>query len=277
MSYHLDLIDNTDITFVVETSDSISEETFQNIKMFIEDIVLELNIGINNSRVAVILFNHRARLHFNLNQYTDMNHLIASIRSLPYSGGGIDIPDALNLLGVTAQNGALGIKADSRQIAIFLTGGGDDDIQVIQAVNELAVTNIFQVYSVGVGRARLDQLNYIASNNSEYVYYHSNSTNRFLPEIAELILERLKGTSLYTYLSANVYICSYELGYVYVYACVYVCSYVSKNACMYYYAKYTLTDSYSTWYHSLLNKKFKPTIILSMATKNYIKMLKIAL
>ena len=186
------MIGNTDITFVLDTSGSISERSFQYVREFIEDFVLGMNIGPDNSRVAVILFNNNALLYFNLNAFTDKVSLIMSIRDLPYSGGGTNIPNALNLLRTAAQDGSLGIRSDNRQIAIFLTDGEGGD--VVPAVAALAAANIFQVYSVGVDNARLDQLNLIAFNNSDFVYYHSDFTSTSLITIAEQIIKRLKGT-----------------------------------------------------------------------------------
>ena len=187
----VDLIDKTDITFVVDTSGSIRSADFQYVRNFIEDITLEMNIGVNNSRVAVILFDDDATLYFNLTRFTDKESLIISIRSLPYSGGGTDIPEALDLLRTTAQNGLLGINNDNRQITIFLTDGVGGD--VVRSVAALQAANIFQVYSVGVSNARLDQLNLIASGNSDFVYYHSTFTDTSLIVIAEGIIKRLKG------------------------------------------------------------------------------------
>ena len=153
-----------------------------------------MNISPNNSRVAVILFDDRASLHFNLNQYTDKDSLIAAIRILPYSGGGTDIPEALNLLRTSAQDGSLGIRNDTRQIAIFLTDGIGGE--VTQSAGELAATNIFQLFSVGVDNAALDQLNLIALNDTDYVYFHPQFTNTSLVVIAESIIERLKGMAM---------------------------------------------------------------------------------
>ena len=161
-----------------------------------EDIVVEMNIGMNNSRVAVILFNDFARLHFNLNEFININSLVGSIHTLPYFSGGTDIPEALNLLRTTAENGALGIRNDSRQVAIFLTDGVGGDIG--PAIAALAATNIFQIYSVGVGSARLDQLSLIALNHSDRVYYHSDFTETSLAVIAKKIIERLKGMHVTT-------------------------------------------------------------------------------
>ena len=190
--YHIGLIDNTDITFVLDTSGSISSTSFQYVREFIEDIVLEMNIGPNNSRVAVIIFNEDAELYFNMNAFNDTDSLIMSIHNLPYFGGGTDIPEALNLLRTTAQDGSLGIRHNNRQIAIFLTDGQGGD--VIPAVDALIATNIFQVYSVGVDNARLDQLNLIAFNKSNFVYYHSIFTSISLVTIADRIIDTLKGS-----------------------------------------------------------------------------------
>ena len=188
---YVDLIENTDITFVADTSGSIGSINFQYVREFMEDIVLEMNINPNSSRVAVILFQSAATLHFNLNQYTDKNSLIAAIRNLPYSGGGTNIPLALDLLRTSAQDGSLGIRNCTRQIAIFLTDGIGGDVR--QSARELGATNIFQLFSVGIAGAQLDQLNLIALNDSNNVYFHPQFTNTSLVVIAESIIERLKG------------------------------------------------------------------------------------
>ena len=154
-----------------------------------------MNIGEANSRVAVIIFTSSATLYFNLNQYTDDSSLISAIRSIPYYHGGTDIPEALDRLRFSAQSGALGIRSTSRQIAIFLTDGQGGNIA--PSAEELAETNIFEVFTVGVGAARVDQLNLI-SQSAEYVYYHEVFTANSLVTIAQEIVERLRG-KLYGY------------------------------------------------------------------------------
>ena len=186
----VDLIDNTDITFVIDASGSIGVDNYQLIRQFIEDFALEMNIGANNSRVAVIIFASSATLYFNLNRYTDKTSLISAIRTIPYDDGGTDIPSALNTLRISAQSGTLGVRNTSRQIAIFLTDGIDSNIA--PSAEELAETNIFEVFTVGMGSARIDQLNLI-SQTAELVYYHDVFTDISLVTIAEEIIQKLKG------------------------------------------------------------------------------------
>ena len=186
------MINNTDVTFVVDTSGSISETSFQYVREFIVDIVMEMNISEKSSRVAVIIFNESASLHFNLDAFTNKTLLIMAIQDLPYFGGGTNISEALNLLRVTAQNGLLGIKEHilNRQIAIFLTDGVGGDI--LPAATALAAINIFQVYAVGVDYARLEQLNLIAFDNTDSVYYHPTFTNTSLDNFTTKITDKLK-------------------------------------------------------------------------------------
>ena len=186
----VDLIDNTDITFVIDSSGSVSVSNYQLIRQFIKDFVLEMNIGVNNSRVAVIIFDDSATLYFNLNQYTDKTSLTSAIHRIPYHGGGTDIPAALDRLRISAQSGVLGIRNTSRQVAIFITDGRGGNIA--PSAEQLAETNIFEVFTVGVGSATIDQLNLI-SQTPELVYYHDVFTNTSLVTIANAIIEILKG------------------------------------------------------------------------------------
>ena len=228
------MINNTDITFVLDTSGSISKTSFQYVREFIEDIVMEMNISEKNSRVAVIIFNESASLHFNLDAFTNKTLLIMAIQNLPYFGGGTNIPEALNLLRTTAQNGSLGIRKTilNRQIAIFLTDGEGGD--VIPAATALAAENIFQVYAVGVDNARLDQLNLIASNNTRFVYYHPTFNNTSLARFACNIIEVLK--SKYVYMELRMYVAMILDTYMYVYTCTstyYIITAYSLIQCMY--------------------------------------------
>ena len=183
-----------------------------------------MNIGKANSRVAVIIFTSSATLYFNLNQYTVYSSLISAIRRMPYHGGGTDIPAALDRLRISAQSGALRIRNTNRQIAIFLTDGQGGNIA--PSAEELAETNIFEVFTVGVGAARVDQLNLI-SQSAEYVYYHEVFTANSLVTIAQEIVERLRG-KLYGYVCwLNVsYISTFSSG-----GCVMQC-FMHNHACL---------------------------------------------
>ena len=190
------MIENTDVTFVLDTSGSIGETIYQYVKDYIRTIAEAMNIGRYNSRVAVIVFNHEAAVYFNLNQYTDKNELITAIRNIPYYGGGTSISVALNFLKTVAQNGSLGITRAKKQVAVFLTDGrveGEDNI--LSAAYLLRSTRIFELYAVGIGSAtNLTQLKLIVPNrNPDFVYYQLPFTKDTLQHLSKHIIERLEG------------------------------------------------------------------------------------
>ena len=188
------MIENTDVTFVLDTSGSIGATPYQYAKDFIRTIAEAMNIGQYDSRVAVLLFHHEATVWFNLNQYTNKNELITTIHNIPYFAGGTNISVALNFLRTVAQNGSLGIDRYKRQVAIFLTDGrieGEDEI--LTAANLLKDTGIFELYAVGIGYANLTDLELIVSNDLDSVYFQIPFTKDTLQYLSENIIDRLEG------------------------------------------------------------------------------------
>ena len=193
------------MVFVVDESGSIGETDFQLFREFIENVSSVLSIGQNNSRVAIIKFNSAASLYFNLNEHSNRSSFVQAVRNLPYSGGGTDIAEALNLLRETAQNGSLGISENNRQVAMFMTDGQSNDEETRVAAEALHDANIFQVYAIGVAGADITQLNVIANNNSELVFFSSTFDSDLLRRIEDEVIEDLcEGTYLLIYL----YICT---------------------------------------------------------------------
>ena len=188
------MIENTDVTFVLDTSGSIGEIPYQYAKDFISTIAEAMNIGQYDSRVAVLLFHHGATVYFNLNRYTEKNELITAICNIPYFSGGTNISAALNFLRTVAQNGSLELNRYKRQVAIFLTDGkleGEDDIST--AADLLKDTGIFELYAVGIGYANLTDLELIVSNDLTSVYFQVPFTKNTLQYLSENIIERLEG------------------------------------------------------------------------------------
>ena len=90
----------------------------------------------------------------------------------------------------------------------------------MQSAAALDEANIFQVYTVGVNNARLDQLNLISSGNTEFVYYHSTFSSTSLIVIADRIIERLRGMFIHD-LAEYPCTVSYSI-YIYTCTCIYM-------------------------------------------------------
>ena len=192
--------------FVVDESGSIGETHFQLFREFIENVSSVLNFGQSNSRVAVISFDNSPTLAFNLHQYTERAPFVQAVRSLPYSGGGTDIAEALNFLRDTAQNGSLGINDNNRQIAMFMTDGESDGEATRAAATALHDADIFQVYAIGVSGANVTQLNVIAGGDSDRVYYSNTFDSNVLRRIEEEVIEEL---------CTGMYVCTVCLHIIY--------------------------------------------------------------
>ena len=165
--------DVVDLVFVIDTSGSISSSNFQLIREFAKNIATGLIHDSPRSAVGVILFGSSAHIEFNLQAYTSLSALLSAINHLPYSGGTTNTAEALTLLLSAAQNGTLGLRNDSKKLAIVITDGQSDSrYATLLAAAVLHASNIFDIFAVGVGGAYLTELEAIASS-PELVFFTS--------------------------------------------------------------------------------------------------------
>ena len=72
---------------MVDSSGSINERdprNYDRVKSFLKGIVDGLNIGQDDSRVALVLFGNKGQLEFNLGTYYDSNAIKSAIDRMPY-------------------------------------------------------------------------------------------------------------------------------------------------------------------------------------------------
>ena len=179
------------MVFVIDTSGSIGSSRFELIKEFTSNITTELISNSPNSAVGVILFASSAYIRFNLQTYTTLNELLSAIDNLPYSGGGTDTDEALTLLLSSAQNGTLGLRNDSSNVAVVITDGHSNNPSATSsAAAALHASNIFDIYAVGVGGADRNELEIIASD-PEFVFFTSSFDNAGLQQLLDTLLQQL--------------------------------------------------------------------------------------
>ena len=178
-----------DLVFVIDESGSIGASRFQLIREFVRDISTELIRRSPRSAVGVILFDSIARIQFNLRAHTSLFSLLSAIDRLPYNGGLTDTAEALRLLLSSAQNGALGLRRSSSNVAIVITDGRSQTA-TSSAAAALHASNIFDVYAVGVNGADLTELRAIASS-PEFVFFTSSFTSFSLQQLQQRIIAEL--------------------------------------------------------------------------------------
>ena len=195
------------MVFVIDTSGSIGLSRFQLIREFVSNIAAELIRGSPRSAVGVILFASSARIQFNLRAHTSLSTLLPAIDQLPYSGGGTDTAEALNLLLSSAQNGALGLRSDASNVAIVITDGfSNSRSATFSAAAALHASNIFDVFAVGVNGADLTELQVIASS-PEFVFFTSFFTTAGLQQLQDRVLEQLCSQGRHNDMYLAIYIC----------------------------------------------------------------------
>ena len=183
------------------------------------NITVSLKLNSPESSVAVILYDHTARIHFNLEAHTSLSTLSSAINpGLPYNRGyGRNTAAALWLLLSSAQNGSLGIRNETSNIAIVITGGWSRyrySTQSAAAAAALHAANIFDVYAIGYDWADIYELNTIASD--PHFAFFTNFYNRYnIEELKMNITDQLcsskycKCDYLILYLHSFVYIMQY--------------------------------------------------------------------
>ena len=174
-----------DIVFLIDTSYTIGSYQFQMIRELVDNISISVKLSSPESSVGVILFDDSAHIQFNLEAHTSLSTLSPAINpGLPYNYGfGRNTAAALNLLLSSAQNGSLGIRNETSNIAIVITGGrSESNYSTQSAAAALHAANLFDVYAIGYNSADINELNTIASDPS-FVYY-TNFYNRY--EVEEL-------------------------------------------------------------------------------------------
>ena len=190
-------IPKLDVVFVLDTSISVkTEQNFGIMRNFVKNTAEAININLNDSLAAVVLFGDIAWIRFPMTEYTDMNSFRKAVDSIQFEEVkriGTNTPDALNLLRIAGQDGRLGLRNDTLKLVVFITDGrphlnhlnilrGQAIADTQEAATKLHDSGVYdQVYSVGIEGKRRSigrVLNYIA--NPPSLVYHITGFNATL-------------------------------------------------------------------------------------------------
>ena len=185
--------------FVIDSSYYVGSYQFQMIREFVDNITVSLKLNSPESSVAVILYDYTARIYFNLEAHTSLSTLSPAINpGLPYYYGySRNTSAALRLLLSSAQNDSLGIRNETSNIAIVITGGQSDDYYSTQsAAAALHAANIFDVYAIGYDSANIYELNTIASD-PHFVYFTNFYNTYDIEELRMNVTDQLCSCKIY--------------------------------------------------------------------------------
>nr|XP_024655342.1 uncharacterized protein LOC101472590 [Maylandia zebra] len=157
-----------DLVMLVDESGSISRNDFDKIQTFLVAIVSGLNIGPDAVQIGLTLFSTEARTEWHLNTHQTKQTLLRAIEELKKTGGSTKTGKALEHILHNQFKPRLGMRPDSRRIAVLITDGESQDKVLLPSKN--LKHNDIEVYAIGVQGARESELKVIASDN-DHVYF----------------------------------------------------------------------------------------------------------
>uniref|UniRef100_A0A803YKQ4 Matrilin 4 n=1 Tax=Meleagris gallopavo TaxID=9103 RepID=A0A803YKQ4_MELGA len=153
-----------DIVFVIDSSRSVRPFEFETMRRFMIDIIGNLDVGPNATRVGVIQYSSQVQNIFSLKTFFTRAEMERAINSIvPLAQGtmtGLAIQYAMNV-AFTVQEGARPPHKKIPRIAIIVTDGRPQDR--VSEVAAHARNAGIEIYAVGIQRADMNSLRAMAS------------------------------------------------------------------------------------------------------------------
>ena len=146
------IIKGYDLVIAIDESRSVDETEFKKILNFTTRIIEELDIGEDHTKVGVILFADEAKVHFDLNQYTNISSLLSAIDQINYTKvEGNNYSIVLQQLHDLSQDTSKGFRDGFDDIAVILTDAKnvlDSDKKQLPMKLD-SITN-YELYAIGI-------------------------------------------------------------------------------------------------------------------------------
>ena len=178
---------------MLDASGSIGSANFQLMQNLSANIVRNLNIGPDQTRVGVVRYNSSASVQFSLNTHMTNASLLQAIANIPCNTGGGTNTAAAILTCIQQFSTSYGARPRSSgipRIAIVVTDGSSYSQAATIAAAQMAHSKNILIYAVGVGgNVDMTELAAIASDpDSQYVHSLS-SFNSGLSSLQETLNE----------------------------------------------------------------------------------------
>ncbi len=179
--------------FLVDTSGSVGRDNFNKLQQFVVEVVDELNVHANHTRVGMATFSSRARVVFNLDDYSSAVDMKQAVLDAPYMYGDTNTADGLKTLRAIMFQPFSGDREDAKNVAVVITDGVSNsrDWQTIPEAQQCKDDGI-HIVGIGVQLGNVAEIKEIASR--------PNTTNTFFadtfqdlvalaPQVADAICE----------------------------------------------------------------------------------------
>jgi len=177
-----------DLLFLLDSSGSIYSGDFLRAKQFVYDVVNQLDIGYNETRVAIINFSSMIQVEAYLNSYFDKANLLRAIQNIYQFGEFTNTGEALErCLDIYDETNGMRPSADGviKLIIVLTDGLSNGYINPIDSALQLKSKDI-SIFSVGVGSGvNFDELNGIASDNNVFLLDNYNAALKAIEDIKQ--------------------------------------------------------------------------------------------
>jgi hypothetical protein len=174
---------NNDVAILVFASNAA---VYNTMKQSVKRIIANLNIGTNNTRVAVLdMTSTGLNVRIRLNEYSDNTSLINAVEGLTYSNqGGPNMVAAFNTANNQIFTDALGDRSAEGNVIIMITDSNSStgtETEVITAAGVAKTSSINNIFAIGIqGQVSENLLKGVSSGNQERRF------NYFLPEASQI-------------------------------------------------------------------------------------------
>ena len=179
---------------MLDASGSIGSANFQLMRTFVANVVTNLKIGPDDSRVGVVRYSSSASVQFSLNTHMTSTSLLQAIATIPYSGGGTNTAAAILtcIQLFSTSYGARPVSSGIPRIAIVVTDGRSYSRAATIAAAQIAHSRNILSYAVGIGgNVDMTELAAIASDpDSQYVHSLSSFSISGLTSLQETLNEQ---------------------------------------------------------------------------------------
>lgn len=126
-----------DLVFMLDSAGTVHLERFQNLTNFAISIVNQMDIGLTQTRVALVYWGGEAYVGFHLNQYTTKQDVNQAIRNTPYLGNKTNTASAFRTLRRLIFVEENGDRRDAENFVIFVANGDstvDQSLTIAEAI-----------------------------------------------------------------------------------------------------------------------------------------------
>lgn len=130
-----------DIAFVLDASGSIRNERFPKVIDFVVSFVEQMQVSMNDTRIAAVSYSDNYQAQFNLNSYSTKQDVQLALRRIPFIGNRTNTASAIQYMKDVIFTAANGDRADAPNFAIVLSDGNsninqqDTILRAVQARN----------------------------------------------------------------------------------------------------------------------------------------------